>query len=274
MFERGGASDFGDVTGVLLFGNGVDVNLRRLVEANAGDLGLAYIGFDQDFGEIGDDGDHRAWIVHRPGDDDFALVCVELHGPAADRREDGGVIEIVLGLLQQRLRLRDSLVCGVVCGHGIVVTLPGLIEQLLRLDSLLLEVYRALVGQLRRGHVRLRARHFDPAVRNRGSRSCVRGLIRGSLEIDEALALFNGVAFVEIQLVDFRDDVRADVDLDLGVDFTGSGDDRLDGALRHRLDVDRFALRPAALDTRKNDDGDQNDRRDDDDGLLHLLRKP
>ena len=32
---------------ILLVGNGVDVDLRRLVQTDAGDLGLAYIGFDQ-----------------------------------------------------------------------------------------------------------------------------------------------------------------------------------------------------------------------------------
>src|SRR5207302_1164145 len=162
-------------------------DFRRFVQTDAGDLGFAYIGFDEDFGEIGDDSDHRTGIVHRAGDDHFAFVGVELHGFAGDRGKDGGVIEVGLGLLQKRLGLID--------------------------------------------------------------------------------------AFVEVDLLDLADDMRADVDLDLRIDLAGRGDDRLDVAQRHRLDVDTLAPRTAALHARKDDDRDQHDRADDDESLLHLLAR-
>src|SRR5207237_1316209 len=169
LLQRGGAADLGDVAAVLLVGNGVDVDLRRFVQTDSGDLGFAYIGFDEDFGEIGDDGDHRAGIVHRAGDAHFTFVRVELHGFAGDRRE----------------------------------------------------VHGALVGTIHRCNVRLRARHFDAAVRDRGDRSRVGGLVRGLLEIDEPLALLHAIAFGEVDLLDLADDMRADVDFDLGVDLAG-----------------------------------------------------
>ena len=112
LLERGGAADLGDVAGVLLVGNGVDVDLRRLFEADAGDLGLAHFGFDQDLGEVGDDGDDRAGIVHRAGDDHFAFVRVELHDLAVDRREDRGVDrDRSAACCNSRLRLRARPAC-------------------------------------------------------------------------------------------------------------------------------------------------------------------
>ena len=79
----------------------------------------------------------------------------------------------------------------------------------------------------------------------------------------------DGVAFLEVQPLDFRDDVRIDIDLDLGVDFAGRGDHGLDFSRLHRLCVDFFGFRAAGAHARKNDNGQDDDCAGDDERALH-----
>jgi hypothetical protein len=181
------------------------------------------------------------------------------------------VIEIGLRLLHQRLGLRYTLLRGIVSGNGVVIRLPGLVEQLLRLNALLLQIDRAFVRRFGSGHGRPGAHDFDLAGRDRGFRVQERGLVRRFLEIDQALSLADSVALDEVDLLDLADDVGADVDLDLGLDLSRSGDDRLDIARRHRLDVDLLPFRPAAPNAEEDDDADEDQSPDDDESFLHLF---
>src|SRR5258706_489198 len=174
--------------------------------------------------------------------------------------------------MQDSFRLGYALSGGVVAGDGIVVRLPRLIEQLLRLDALLPEIAGAFVGGLRGGHGCLCAHDFDSGGVNRGLRAQEGGLVRRPLEVHELLSLADVVAFLEVELLDLADDVSTDVDFDLGLDLAGCRDDRLNVARRHRLDVDRLPFRPAAPNAGKDDDGNEDERPDDDESFLHLAR--
>ena len=97
------------MTGIVLYRNGIDVNLCGHTEAEGDDVGFVDVGLDEDLGKVGDHGDHGRGIVHRTGDHDFAFVGIELHGFAVDRRNDRGMRQARFRLLQNRLRLMDAL---------------------------------------------------------------------------------------------------------------------------------------------------------------------
>ena len=82
-------------------GEAVDVERRRLADAQIGDVGFLRIGVDPRRLVV-DDAEHR-----RAGGDEAAdLDVVDLRGGAGDRRAHDGVVEIALGVVERGFGLR------------------------------------------------------------------------------------------------------------------------------------------------------------------------
>jgi len=130
LAHAGRATDLRDAPDVLLVRNRVHFHFPMLSGADADDFRLAYIGFRENLREVRHDRDHRAGIIHRAGDHHLALVRVQLHDLAIDRRHDRGVRQVRLGLRQHRIGLADALLRRRVRGARILAIQLRLVVQL------------------------------------------------------------------------------------------------------------------------------------------------
>ena len=205
--------------------------LRRLPEGQALDVGLVDHDLALHDGEVGHGQDHRR-AEALGADHDLALLLGQARDDAVHGREHGRLLEIVARRERSGLELRDAPPLRLHVGLLHLEVRGALVELLVGEDPLAMELVRALEGDTRNLEVglsprKLGARAVHRLVRLRRSRRETRRIDAG-----QDLPLLDAGPFLDEEAHDATGDVGRDIDVALGLDLTGGGDERSEIAAR------------------------------------------
>ena len=193
-----------------------------------------YAGLRQGFGRHGDDDRDRLGLNDGDdvgvvgGADEIAGVDVPDAGAPVDRRSDDRIVELVLGELDLRVRLRDV--------GGVLADQRGLRVGLLLRGEILGE-------QLLIRHRLVFAFSSWAVARSLAACHCQHPrLIRRRIDGDQRIADLDVVPFAEIQLQDHAVDLRLGVDRIVGLHGADAGKQDRDGGLDNRRRHDAHHL--------------------------------